>query len=117
MYSIPEQPETRIAPEERLRSVLKNWVAGIASSVNLVVLHTPPGSAHVVASALDRAGLTDVLGTVAGDDTVLVVAHESTTGARLSERLRTLAGWELTTAESRGAQKTGTLSIRKESAT
>lgn len=94
VYSIPEQPETRIAPEERLRSVLRSWVAGIASSMNLVVLHTPPGCAHAVASALDRAGLMEVAGTVAGDDTVLVVAHETTTGTRLAQRLRSLAGLE-----------------------
>jgi len=64
----------------------------VAPSANLVVLRTPPGSAHVVASALDRTGLSDVAGTVAGDDTVLVVAAEGTTGADLAGSLRTLAG-------------------------
>jgi transcriptional regulator of arginine metabolism len=46
----------------------------------------------VVASALDRSGLTGVLGTVAGDDTLLVIADESTTGAALASKLRDLAG-------------------------
>jgi len=55
-------------------------------------LRTPPGSAHVVASALDRAGMADILGTVAGDDTLIVVAAESLGGAELAERLRSLAG-------------------------
>ena len=45
-------------------------------SANLVVLRTPPGSAHVVGSALDRSGLPEVLGTVAGDDTLIVVVTE-----------------------------------------
>ena len=45
----------------------------VSASQNLVVLRTPPGSAHVVGSALDRSGLPGVLGTVAGDDTLLVV--------------------------------------------
>jgi transcriptional regulator of arginine metabolism len=46
----------------------------------------------VVASALDRAGLPDVLGTVAGDDTLLVVAAGATGGARVAKKLQTLAG-------------------------
>ena len=56
-------------------------------SGNLVVLRTPPGSAHVVGSALDRSGFPGVLGTVAGDDTVLVVAAEAEGGAAMVERL------------------------------
>ena len=51
-----------------------------------------PGSAHVVASALDRAGLADIVGTVAGDDTILVVAAERVGGAKLARRLSGLAG-------------------------
>jgi transcriptional regulator of arginine metabolism len=58
------------------------------------MLRTPPGSAHVVASALDRTGLPDVLGTVAGDDTIMVVAAEGVTGAALADELRDLAGLE-----------------------
>ena len=76
VYAIPELPKDRVAPEEHLRRVLGEWVVEVAHSGNLVVLRTPPGSAHVVGSALDRAGMPDVLGTVAGDDTVLVVASE-----------------------------------------
>jgi len=62
--------------------VLGEWVVEVAHSGNLVVLRTPPGSAHVVGSALDRSGLEEVVGTVAGDDTVLVVVEEHTGGAR-----------------------------------
>ncbi|HEU5450255.1 MAG TPA: arginine repressor, partial [Acidimicrobiia bacterium] len=65
-----------------------------AHSANLAVLRTPPGSAHVVASALDRANLSDVLGTVAGDDTVLVVCPPPEGGERMSARLARLAGLE-----------------------
>ena len=56
--------------------MLGEWVVEVAHSGNLVVLRTPPGSAHVVGSALDRSGLEEVVGTVAGDDTVLVVVAE-----------------------------------------
>lgn len=92
IYAIPEHPVDRIAPVEHLRRVLADWVAAVTSSANLVVLRTPPGSAHVVASALDRAGLPDVLGTVAGDDTLVVITAEGTTGAKMADRLRDLAG-------------------------
>ena len=75
-YALPELPAHQIAPEDHLRRVLGEWVVEVAHSGNLVVLRTPPGSAHVVGSALDRSGLEGVVGTVAGDDTVLVVVDE-----------------------------------------
>jgi transcriptional regulator of arginine metabolism len=92
VYAIPELPKDRLVPEEQLRRVLADWVVEIAQSVNLVVLRTPPGSAHVVASALDRAGIPGVLGTVAGDDTLLVIASERVGGERVAKRLRALTG-------------------------
>ncbi|MFN0029276.1 MAG: arginine repressor [Acidimicrobiales bacterium] len=91
-YAIPELPTAQLAPEEHLRRVLGEWVVEVASSANLVVLRTPPGSAHVVASALDRSGLRGVLGTVAGDDTLLVVVADGRTGASMAEELVELAG-------------------------
>ena len=69
VYAIPELPTQQVAPADHLRRVFGDWVAEVASSGNLVVVRTPPGSAHVVASALDRSALPEVLGTVAGDDT------------------------------------------------
>jgi transcriptional regulator of arginine metabolism len=92
VYAIPELPKEQRAPEDHLRRVMGEWVVEIAHSGNLVVLRTPPGSAHVVGSALDRAALPAVLGTVAGDDTLLVIAEEGTTGAELADRLRAVAG-------------------------
>jgi len=56
------------------------------------VLNTPPGSAHVVGSAIDRSAIDGVLGTVAGDDTVLVVATENTGGHSVADFFRSLAG-------------------------
>lgn len=92
VYAIPEHAVDRIAPEDHLRRVMGDWIADISHSLNLVLLRTPPGSAHVVASALDRAGMAEILGTVAGDDTVLVVASAEIGGACLESRLRDLAG-------------------------
>jgi transcriptional regulator of arginine metabolism len=92
VYAVPELPQDRPAPEDHLRRVLGDWVVEVASSGNLVVVRTPPGSAHVVASALDRAALAEVVGTVAGDDTIMVVATERVGGAKLARRLTALAG-------------------------
>ena len=92
VYAIPEHSVDRIAPEDHLRRVMGDWVADVSHSGNLVLLRTPPGSAHVVASALDRAGIADIVGTVAGDDALLVVAAEDVGGACVEVRLRDLAG-------------------------
>ena len=92
VYAIPELPTQQIAPEDHLRRVFSDWVVEVVNSQNLIVVRTPPGSAHVVASALDRSGLPGVLGTVAGDDTLLVVADEDHGGAAMAARLRDLAG-------------------------
>ena len=54
------------------------------------MLRTPPGAAQYLASALDRAGLSEIVGTIAGDDTILVVAREAVGGAALGEKL---AAW------------------------
>jgi transcriptional regulator of arginine metabolism len=91
VYAIPDLPKEQRAPEDHLRRVLGDWVVEVAHSGNIVVLRTPPGSAHVVGSALDRAGLSDILGTVAGDDTLLVVAAERVGGAKVAKKLSTLA--------------------------
>src|SRR6476619_5975228 len=72
VYAIPQLPKDQPAPEDHLRRVLGDWVGDIVHSANLVVLRSPPGSSHVVGSALDRAGLDGIIGTVAGDDTLIV---------------------------------------------
>jgi transcriptional regulator of arginine metabolism len=92
VYAIPELEPQRLAPEDQLRRVMGEWVAEVKCSGQIVIVRTPPGCAHVVASALDRSGLRGVLGTVAGDDTLMVVAEEKVGGTRLASSLRELAG-------------------------
>ena len=92
IYAIPELPKDQRAPEDHLRRTLGDWVVEVASSGNLVVLRTPPGTANVVGSALDRAGLPQILGTVAGDDTRMVVVAEGHAGTDVAHQLRELAG-------------------------
>jgi transcriptional regulator of arginine metabolism len=91
-YAIPEHSKDRPAPDDHLRRLMGDFVVEVSHSANLVVLRTPPGSAHVIGSAIDRAGFPEVLGTVAGDDTLLVVCAEQADGGALAERLAALSG-------------------------
>jgi transcriptional regulator of arginine metabolism len=77
--------------ENRLARTLGDLLVSAEPSGNLVVVRTPPGGAHLLGSALDRAGLPDVIGTVAGDDTVLVVSKRANGGAALARHLVRLA--------------------------
>jgi transcriptional regulator of arginine metabolism len=69
---------------DRMSRLLGELLVSTDASGNLAVLRTPPGAAHYLASAIDRAALPEVVGTVAGDDTILVVAREPMTGAELA---------------------------------
>jgi transcriptional regulator of arginine metabolism len=78
----------------RLVRLLRELLTGADASGNLAVLRTPPGAAQFLASALDRSGLPEVVGTIAGDDTVLVVARAPAGGPDLVKMLSAWAGPE-----------------------
>jgi transcriptional regulator of arginine metabolism len=86
--AVPDEPS---AAESRLARVCGELLVSAVASANLVVLRTPPGAAQFFASALDHAELPDVLGTIAGDDTVLVVARDPAGGDAIAEHLLALA--------------------------
>ena len=98
-YAVPEENAPRggttEAVDARLARLLEELLVSAEATGDLVVLRTPPGGAHYLGSALDRAGLPEVAGTVAGDDTILLVTR--TAGAptpacaALADRLRRLA--------------------------
>ena len=94
IYAIPELPSEQHLPEDHLKRVMGEWVVDVNSSGNIVMMRTPPGSAHVVASAIDRAGVGTILGTVAGDDTIMVVTNEGSSGSAVADSLREIAGLE-----------------------
>jgi transcriptional regulator of arginine metabolism len=70
-----------------LAEAFDGFAETIVASGNLVVIGTPPGAAHLLAAAIDGAGLDHVVGTVAGDDTILVVAADDIGGAALAQEL------------------------------
>jgi transcriptional regulator of arginine metabolism len=75
----------------RLARLCAELLVTAEASGNLVVLRTPPGAAQFLASAIDHSVLPAVLGTIAGDDTVLVIAREGETGATHAARFLSLA--------------------------
>ena len=93
VYVVPEDgapPPVRPLGEPtppRLARLLAELLVHADGSGNLAVLRTPPGGAQFLASALDRAGLPEVIGTIGGDDTVIVVARDPTGGPALAEQL------------------------------
>ena len=82
-YEIP----ARRTDDVELAKALADFAESIAPSGNVVVVRTPPGAAHLVAGAIDRATLDHVLGTVAGDDTMMVIAKDADGGAALAAEL------------------------------
>ena len=91
VYALPEPGGGAGADQDEVRRMLGAWLLAVVPSGNLVVLRTPPGHAGALASALDRAGIAGVAGTVAGDDTVLVVCTERTPGRAVARQLAALA--------------------------
>ncbi len=97
VYVVPEDGSPLTArgaedgPPLRLARLLGELLVSAEASANLVVLRTPPGASNFLASAIDRARLPEVLGTVAGDDTILVVTRDPAGGAGLVEHFTTLS--------------------------
>jgi transcriptional regulator of arginine metabolism len=87
----PSAPGETVAAAHRLARLLADLLVSADASANLVVLRTPPGAAQFLASALDKSELGGVLGTIAGDDTVLVIGREAAGGDELARRLLALA--------------------------
>ena len=90
----PTTPGETAASNHRLARLCQELLVSAEASANLVVLRTPPGAAQFLASAFDKADLPDVLGTIAGDDTVVVISREPAGGQALAQRFLSLAGSE-----------------------
>lgn len=96
VYSIfaeGERPlrDTEVA-SDRLQRLLRELLTGADHSGNMAVLRCPPGAAQYLASAIDRSGLSDVIGTIAGDDTIAVIARDGVTGAHVADQMLHWAG-------------------------
>ena len=63
--------------EQQLAKVISGLITEVVCAQNLVVIHTPPGAAQYVASAIDKQPLDNVAGTIAGDDTVMMITTDN----------------------------------------
>ncbi len=87
----PPEPAEPVAPlQPTLPVVLKEFLTDARQAANLVVLKTRPGNAHSVAVALDAEPWKEVVGTVAGDDTILVATPNSRQAAEIRKRILSL---------------------------
>ena len=84
-YALPEAARGGASP--RLAAVFRDWVQSVEPASNLVVIRTPPGSAHLVGVALDSSGLAEIVGTICGDDTIFVACRSPEEAKALSSKL------------------------------
>ena len=89
-YALPDQLGANAAPS-RLASVLRDWVRSVDVAATMVILKTPPGSAHLIGVALDEAALPEVAGTICGDDTIFVACRSAGEAEALAIKLKALA--------------------------
>jgi transcriptional regulator of arginine metabolism len=93
-YALPDQIGAADWSAGRLERILSEWVVSIEVAGQLLVLRTPPGSAHLVASAIDHAQLPEIAGTVSGDDTMFVAVRDGTNVHAVLKRFKQLMGQE-----------------------
>jgi len=90
-YILPDEMGDTGWAAARLGRILAEWVQSIETAGPLLVLRTPPGSAHIVGLALDQAKLPEIAGTISGDDTLFVALRDGAVPKATADRLRTLS--------------------------
>ena len=94
-YALPDQLSANGAPPSRLASVLRDWVRSIEVAATIVVLKTPPGSAHLVGVTLDESALPEIVGTICGDDTIFAACRSASEAEALTVKLKALSSGQL----------------------
>lgn len=87
----PRAATDSVAAQSRLQRLLRELLVSAESSANIVVLRTPPGAAQFLASAIDHVQMTEAIGTIAGDDTVMLVSRDPDGGEALAAQFTSLA--------------------------
>ena len=90
-YALPDQIGDSDWAASRLARIVSDWVQSVEAAGNLLVLRTPPGSAHLVGLALDQAKLPEVAGTISGDDTLFVALRDGVVPGVMAERFRKMS--------------------------
>jgi transcriptional regulator of arginine metabolism len=91
-YALPDQLGDSDWAAGRLQRIVSEWVQSIEPAGNMLVLKTPPGSAHLVGAAIDQARLPEIAGTVSGDDTLFLVVRDGFTAPDVKQKFQSLTG-------------------------
>jgi transcriptional regulator of arginine metabolism len=87
-YALPTAEDVGGPPMPALEHLIREFVVDVREAENLLVLKTSPGSAQPVAAALDSAGWEELVGTIAGDDTILSITASKAICRKVAERVR-----------------------------
>jgi transcriptional regulator of arginine metabolism len=90
-YALPDQLGDSDWAARRLQRILFEWVQSVEAAGNLIVLRTPPGSAHLVGLAIDQAQLPEIAGTICGDDTLFLAVRDNALTGDIATRFRKLS--------------------------
>lgn len=93
-YALPDQLGAADWSAGRLERILREFVVSVEAAGQLIVVKTPPGSAHLVASAIDHAQLPEIAGTVSGDDTMFVAVRDGVAIRQVLDRFERMLGRE-----------------------
>ena len=91
-YALPDQISGADWSADRLERILREWAISIEAAGQMIVIKTPPGSAHLVASAIDHSGLAEIAGTVSGDDTLFLAVRNGVQIPKLLRRFEAMMG-------------------------
>ena len=94
-YALPDQIPANGATASRLASVLRDWVRSIDVAATIVVLKTPPGSAHLVGVALDESPFAEIVGPICGDDTIFAACRSTGDAEALAAKLKAVPSGQL----------------------
>ena len=90
-YAMPDQLGDNDWAARRLQRILFEWVQSVEAAGNLVVMRTPPGSAHLVGLAIDQAQLPEIAGTICGDDTLFLAVRDPHLAGEIADNFRNLS--------------------------
>jgi transcriptional regulator of arginine metabolism len=91
-YALPDQIGDSDWAGARLARIIGEWVQSVEAAGNLLVLRTPPGSAHLVGLAIDQAKLPEIAGCICGDDTLFLALRDGVVPGTLAHQFRRMAG-------------------------
>jgi transcriptional regulator of arginine metabolism len=90
-YALPDQVSANGTSPSRLAAILRDWVRSVDVAAAIVVLRTPPGSAHLIGVALDESALPEIVGTICGDDTIFAACRSNAAAEALAIKIESMA--------------------------